>query len=74
MMVEGRLVAVTAIHRSDSPDSLDLVIIFIQILLEGEEKEALQRYGKAPAHLQLAVQVRKDWTTSWWEQFRVLTN
>ena len=49
------------------------MIIFRQILLEGQEKEALQRYGKAPDHLQSAVQVRKDWTTSWWEQFRVLS-
>ena len=72
--MEGRLVAVTAIHCTDSPDSPDLVIIFSQILLEGQEKEALQRYGKAPAHLQLAVQVRKDWTTSWREQLCVLTN
>ena len=65
--MEGRLVSVTAIHGSDSPGSPDLVIIFSHILLEGEEKESLQRYGKAPAHLQSAVQVRKNWMASWWE-------
>ena len=48
-------------------------IIFRQILLEGREKEALQRYGNAPNHLQSFVQVRKDWATSWWEQIRVLS-
>ncbi|KAH9295616.1 hypothetical protein KI387_039204, partial [Taxus chinensis] len=41
--------------------------------LEDQEKEALQRYGKVPDQWQLAVRVRKDWTASWWEQFRVLS-
>ncbi|GLJ50355.1 hypothetical protein SUGI_1072920 [Cryptomeria japonica] len=41
--------------------------------LEAQEKEALQRYGKAPDHWQSAVQVQKEWTTSWWEQFCVLS-
>eukprot|EP01018_Ginkgo_biloba_P037625 Gb_00289 [translate_table: standard] len=41
--------------------------------LEAQEKEAMQRFGKAPVHLQSAVQVRKDWTASWWEQFSVLS-
>lgn len=29
--------------------------------------------AKAPEHLQLAAQVGKDWTISWWEQFRIVS-
>lgn len=28
---------------------------------------------KAPEHLQLAVKVEKDWTISWWEQFKIVS-
>lgn len=40
--------------------------------LESKEKEANHRAGKAPEHLRLAVQVKKDWTISWWDQFLIL--
>ena len=40
--------------------------------LETKEKEENHRGRKAPEHLQLAVQVKKDWTVSWVEQFMIL--
>nr|GEV83862.1 ABC transporter G family member 26 [Tanacetum cinerariifolium] len=40
--------------------------------LESNEKEANHRTGKAPEHLRLAIQVKKDWTISWWDQFLIL--
>ncbi|KVI10391.1 AAA+ ATPase domain-containing protein [Cynara cardunculus var. scolymus] len=40
--------------------------------LETKEKEANHRTGKAPEHLRLAIQVKKDWTISWWDQFLIL--
>uniref|UniRef100_A0A3Q7HG11 ABC transporter domain-containing protein n=1 Tax=Solanum lycopersicum TaxID=4081 RepID=A0A3Q7HG11_SOLLC len=51
-----------------------IVIRYLQhkykVLLEPKENHQL---SKAPEHLQMAVKVRKDWTISWWEQFRVLS-
>nr|DAD29867.1 TPA_asm: hypothetical protein HUJ06_031335 [Nelumbo nucifera] len=40
-----------------------------------EPKEKAENHGmvKIPQHLQLAVQVKKDWTMSWWEQFMILS-
>ncbi|XP_015081871.1 ABC transporter G family member 26 [Solanum pennellii] len=51
-----------------------IVIRYLQhkykVLLEPKENHQV---SKAPEHLQMAVKVRKDWTISWWEQFRVLS-
>ena len=41
--------------------------------MEPKEKEENHRSAKAPQHLQLAIQVKKDWTMTWWEQFMILT-
>ncbi|XP_055823866.1 ABC transporter G family member 26 isoform X2 [Solanum dulcamara] len=51
-----------------------IVIRYLQhkykVLLESKENH---QGSKAPEHLQMAVTVKKDWTISWWEQFRVLS-
>lgn len=41
--------------------------------LEPKEKEENHRNRKAPEHLQIAIQVKKDWTLSWWDQFLILS-
>ncbi|KAL8208959.1 hypothetical protein R6Q57_008371 [Mikania cordata] len=52
------------------------VIKYVQhkykIEMESKEKEANIQIGKAPEHLRLAIQVKKDWTISWWDQFLIL--
>ncbi|KAL6203673.1 hypothetical protein ACLB2K_027373 [Fragaria x ananassa] len=57
-------------------DSEKAVIQYLQLKyksqLETKEKEENHRGRKAPEHLQLAVQVKKDWTVSWVEQFMIL--
>ncbi|KAK1311462.1 ABC transporter G family member 26 [Acorus calamus] len=40
--------------------------------LEPKEKEEIHRSRKASRQLQMAVQVKKDWTLSWMEQFIIL--
>ncbi|XP_068638614.1 ABC transporter G family member 26-like [Aristolochia californica] len=40
--------------------------------IEPDEKEENHRSSKAPSHLQIAVQVKKDWTISWLDQFMIL--
>lgn len=40
--------------------------------LEPKEKEENHRKTKTPEHLLAAVQVKKDWTMSWLEQFMIL--
>ncbi|KAK6149432.1 hypothetical protein DH2020_016957 [Rehmannia glutinosa] len=53
-----------------------IVIKYLQhkykVKLEPKEKEENHRTLKVPESLQLAVQVKKDWTLSWFEQFRIL--
>ncbi|XP_057439790.1 ABC transporter G family member 26 [Lotus japonicus] len=41
-------------------------------LLEPKEKEDNHGVAKTPEHLQLAIQVKKEWTLSWMEQFLIL--
>lgn len=41
--------------------------------LEPKEKEENHRNRKAPEHLQIAIQVKKDWTLSWWDQFLIIS-
>uniref|UniRef100_A0A165YYB7 ABC transporter domain-containing protein n=1 Tax=Daucus carota subsp. sativus TaxID=79200 RepID=A0A165YYB7_DAUCS len=41
--------------------------------LEPKEKESYCQTTKAVEHLQLAIQGKKDWTMSWWEQFKILS-
>ncbi|XP_068641012.1 ABC transporter G family member 26-like [Aristolochia californica] len=40
--------------------------------IEPHEKEVNHRSSKAPAHLQIAAQVKKCWTMSWLDQFMIL--
>ncbi|KAK3200066.1 hypothetical protein Dsin_023481 [Dipteronia sinensis] len=59
-----------------APDSDRDVIKYLQLKykaqLEPKEKEENHRNTKSPEQLQLAIQVKKDWTLSWWEQFRII--
>ncbi|KAK6229896.1 ABC transporter-like [Theobroma cacao] len=58
-------------------DSDGAVIKYLQLkyktLLEPKEKEESHQCTKAPEHLRLAVQVKKDWTMTWWEQFMIIS-
>ncbi|KAL6975161.1 ABC transporter G member 26 [Sarracenia purpurea var. burkii] len=53
-----------------------LVIKYLQLkyktLLEPKEKEENHHKAVAPEQLRAAVQVKKEWTISWWEQFTIL--
>ncbi|GMH05854.1 hypothetical protein Nepgr_007694 [Nepenthes gracilis] len=40
--------------------------------LEPKEKEDNHQSTEMQEHLQLAIQVKKDWTMTWWEQFLIL--
>ncbi|PPR83635.1 hypothetical protein GOBAR_AA37073 [Gossypium barbadense] len=57
-------------------DSDRAVIKYLQLKykthLEPKEKEENHRSTKAPQQLQLAIQVKKDWTITWWEQFMII--
>ncbi|KAK4491795.1 hypothetical protein RD792_002571 [Penstemon davidsonii] len=53
-----------------------VVIRYLQnkykIELEPKEKVENHQTPKVSERLQIAIQVKKDWTLTWWEQFRVL--
>lgn len=53
-----------------------LVIRYLQlkykVLLEPKEMEGIHQIPKAPECLQIALQVKKDWTLTWCEQFRIV--
>ncbi|KAJ4725328.1 ABC transporter G family member [Melia azedarach] len=58
-------------------DSERAVIKYLQLKyktqLEPKEKEENHRNSKTPEHLQLAIQVKKEWTLSWWDQFLIIS-
>lgn len=41
--------------------------------IEPKEKQENQRITKASKQIQVAIQVKKDWTISWLEQFLILS-
>ncbi|KAF9601071.1 hypothetical protein IFM89_025537 [Coptis chinensis] len=52
------------------------VIKYLQVKFKTEiepREKASHRTTMTPEHLQLAVQVKKDWTMTWWEQFLILS-
>lgn len=59
-----------------TPQSERAIVRYLQLKyrtkLEPKEKEENHRKTKTPEHLQAAVQVKKDWTMSWLEQFMIL--
>ncbi|KAL3643260.1 ABC transporter G member 26 [Castilleja foliolosa] len=62
---------------SQEPAEFEKVVIrYLQdkyrVELEPKEKEENHVTAKVPERLQLAVQVKKDWTLSWLEQFTIL--
>ncbi|KAK7386020.1 hypothetical protein VNO78_32066 [Psophocarpus tetragonolobus] len=60
----------------ESTDSSKAVIKYLQHkykdTLERKEKEENHGAANTPEHLQLAIQVKKDWTVSWLDQFVIL--
>ncbi|XP_042496053.1 ABC transporter G family member 26 [Macadamia integrifolia] len=44
-----------------------------KVEVEPIEKGENHRTRNTPEHLQLAIQVKKDWTMSWWEQFTIIS-
>ncbi|XP_022932350.1 ABC transporter G family member 26 isoform X1 [Cucurbita moschata] len=63
---------------SASQGSLDTgksIIKYLQVKYKTQlevQERTKNEAAKAPEHLQQAVQVGKDWTISWWEQFRIV--
>ncbi|XP_044462804.1 ABC transporter G family member 26 [Mangifera indica] len=57
-------------------DSERAIIKYLQLKyrtqIEPKEKEENHRNTKAPEDLQVAIQVKKDWTLSWCEQFMII--
>ncbi|PQQ20316.1 ABC transporter G family member 26 [Prunus yedoensis var. nudiflora] len=57
-------------------DSEKAVVRYLQLKyktqLEPKEKEENHRTTKAPDHLRVAIQAKKDWTITWCEQFIIL--
>ncbi|WZZ62384.1 hypothetical protein YC2023_062491 [Brassica napus] len=41
--------------------------------LEPKEKEENPRNRKETEHLQIGIQVKKDWALSWWDQYIILS-
>ncbi|KAL1204867.1 ABC transporter G family member 26 [Cardamine amara subsp. amara] len=62
--------------KTAQPDSEEVIVKYLQLRyktdLEPKEKEENHRSRKAPEHLQVAIQVKKDWTLSWWDQFLII--
>ncbi|KAG6414366.1 hypothetical protein SASPL_127088 [Salvia splendens] len=60
----------------DTPNFEKLVIKYLQhkykAEVEPKEKEENHQMPKAPEGLQLAIQVKKEWTLSWFEQFGIV--
>ncbi|KAL2332853.1 hypothetical protein Fmac_014066 [Flemingia macrophylla] len=58
-------------------DCSEAVIKYLQhkykTILEPKEKEENHREANTPEHLQLAIQVKKEWTLSWLDQFVILS-
>ncbi|PIA63645.1 hypothetical protein AQUCO_00201174v1 [Aquilegia coerulea] len=53
-------------------DIIKYLQLKFKVAIEPKEK-ASHRVTKAPEHLQSAVQVKKDWTMTWWDQFFILS-
>ncbi|XP_010676075.2 ABC transporter G family member 26 isoform X2 [Beta vulgaris subsp. vulgaris] len=65
------------VKRDDSsPTSDKAVLKYIQVkykmLLEPKEKEENHRLTNIPEHLRIAIQVKKDWSMTWCDQFFIL--
>ncbi|KAI4307835.1 hypothetical protein L6164_030973 [Bauhinia variegata] len=64
------------LEGQESADPSKAVIKYLQLkyktLLEPKEKEN-HRTIRAPEHLQLAIQVKREWTLSWLDQFMILS-
>ncbi|XP_010542512.1 PREDICTED: ABC transporter G family member 26 isoform X2 [Tarenaya hassleriana] len=62
--------------KASHPDSEEVIVKYLQLMyktdLEPKEKEENHRNRMAPEHLQRAIQVKKDWTLSWWDQFLII--
>ncbi|KAK7305280.1 hypothetical protein VNO77_43183 [Canavalia gladiata] len=65
------------LQDQESSDPSKVVIQYLQlkykVLLESKEKEENHRVASTPKHLQLAIQVKKEWTLTWLDQFMILS-
>ncbi|KAH1239671.1 ABC transporter G family member 26 [Glycine max] len=65
------------LQDQESSDPSKVVIEYLQLkyktLLEPKEKEENHRGANTPKHFQLAIQVKKEWTLSWLDQFVILS-
>ncbi|XP_052206871.1 ABC transporter G family member 26 [Diospyros lotus] len=65
------------LNASRSAADSERVVKYLQLkyktLLEPKEKEENHRTPEVSEQLRLAIQVKKDWTISWWEQFMILS-
>ncbi|KAL2956207.1 hypothetical protein AAZX31_18G072500 [Glycine max] len=65
------------LQDQESSDPSKVVIEYLQLkyktLLEPKEKEENHRGANTPKHLQQAIQVKKEWTLSWLDQFDILS-
>ncbi|KAK7289602.1 hypothetical protein RIF29_03356 [Crotalaria pallida] len=61
----------------ESVNSSKVVIEYLQhkykAILEPKEKQENHGVANTPEHLQLAIQVKKEWTLSWLDQFMILS-
>uniref|UniRef100_A0A7N0V1S6 ABC transporter domain-containing protein n=1 Tax=Kalanchoe fedtschenkoi TaxID=63787 RepID=A0A7N0V1S6_KALFE len=64
------------VHQGSlTPESEQAVLKYLRLKFKADlepREKAQQRETKVPEHLQVAVQVKKDWTMSWVEQFAVI--
>ncbi|KAL9444741.1 hypothetical protein AB3S75_017847 [Citrus x aurantiifolia] len=65
--------ALSASQGASDSEVLKYLQLKYKTQLEPKEKEEHHRNKKIPEHLQLAIQVKKDWTLSWWEQFHIIS-
>ncbi|TKY47059.1 ABC transporter G family member 26 [Spatholobus suberectus] len=65
------------LRDQESGDPSKAVTEYLQLkykaLLEPKEKEENHKAANTPEHLQLAIQVKKEWTLSWLDQFVILS-
>ncbi|KAK7387186.1 hypothetical protein VNO78_27763 [Psophocarpus tetragonolobus] len=70
-------IPIDILQDQESDDPSNFVIKYLQlkykVLLEPKEKEENHRGTSIPEHLQFAIQVKKEWTLSWWDQFVILS-
>ncbi|KAJ8635712.1 hypothetical protein MRB53_009979 [Persea americana] len=60
-------------HQELEADVIEFLHRKYKAEIESKVKEENHQSGKVSTHLQVAVQVKKEWTMTWWEQFMILS-